>query len=61
VREYYNPGVVSFEQYAKYEAEKQRRTTASQFEACTQALRAVLYIPKEEPPLFLMTAPSKAE
>ncbi len=61
VREYYNPGVVSFEQYAKFEVEKQRRTTASQFEACTQALRAVLHFPKEEPSPFLMTSPSKAE
>ena len=61
VREYYQPGSVSVERYAKYEAEKQRRTTASQFEACTQALRAVLHIPKEEPPPLIITKPSKAE
>jgi len=61
VREYYKPGGVSVERYAKYEAEKQGRTTASQFEACAQALRAVLHIPKEEPPPLIITKPSKAE
>ena len=49
VREYYGPGDISLERYAKYEAEKQAPATIHQFEACTQALRAVLHIPKEEP------------
>jgi hypothetical protein len=56
VREYYKPGGVSVERYAKYEAEKQGRTTARQFAACTQALRAVLHIPKEEPPPLILTS-----
>jgi len=61
VREYYQSGGVSVERYAKYEVEKQGRTTASQFEACTQALRAVLHIPKEEPPPLIITSLSQAE
>jgi hypothetical protein len=61
VREYYEPGDISLERYAKYEVEKQASATVSQFEACTQALRAVLHIPKEEPLPILMTSPSKAE
>jgi hypothetical protein len=57
VREYYRPRGVSIERYAKYEAEKQGRTTARQFAACTQVLRAVLHIPKDEPPPLLITSP----
>jgi hypothetical protein len=47
VREYYEPGGISVEHYAKYEAEKQGSVTVSQFEICAQHLRAVLHIPKE--------------
>ncbi len=47
VRVYYEPGGVSLECYAKYEAEKQGSVTVSQFETCAQHLRAVLHIPKK--------------
>ena len=59
VREYYQPGGVSVERYAKYEVEKQGRTTARRFEACTQALRAVLHVPQEEPPPLILTSPPR--
>jgi hypothetical protein len=57
VREYYRTRGISVERYAKYEAEKRGRTTARQFAACTQVLRAVLYIPKDEPPPLLTPSP----
>ena len=59
VRESYQPRGISVERYAKYEAEKQGRTTARQFEACTQVLRAVLHIPKDEPPPIIITSPRR--
>jgi hypothetical protein len=61
VREYYQPRGVAVERYAKYELEKQRRTTARQFAACTQVLRAVLDIPRDEPPPTIITLPPKGE
>ena len=45
VRAYYQLDSFAVERYAKYEAEKQGRTTMNQFEAYAQALRAVLHIP----------------
>jgi hypothetical protein len=49
VREYYQPHGVSIERYIKYEVEKQGRTTARQFAACRQTLRAVFHISEAEP------------
>jgi hypothetical protein len=61
VREYYEPGGVSIERYAKYEAEKQGSATVSQFEICAQHLRAVLRIPKEVPSRTIPTLHSVEE
>lgn len=61
VREYYEPGGVHVERYAKYEAEKQGPVTVRQFEACTKHLRAVLHIPKEEAPRTISSLHSLEE